>query len=825
MNVAYPLFPVSVITILAYFTTWLFTKWEIFPLRTHRKFWNYLLLITFLVSGIIGLLSVIKINYKLEIPHYDQLLKWHVAFGIAMVVIALFHLSWHLKYYFSRSAKISKKLEKPAIEFINKGVENIGFLLFMLGMVAIIDQVVFIREFLSVLDGNEQVLGIVMAVWLLLTAWGAYTGRIQNSLGFNLQKGLNLLAFLALAPAFLIGLLYWLKSMLFPPGTITNMGMSVAGVFLLLFPVCFLSGYLFTALSTHFSLSKNENLIGKAYAFESLGSLAGGLIFSLILGRFFNSLQIIGLTSEVVLLVVALNLTERKTLKRISLFGASILIPLLIFLFNPDVQIKKLFYPNQEIILDQSTRYGNLVVTRQSGQLNFYENNSLQFYTDNLTLSEEVVHFAMVQHVNPKQVLLLSGGISGMLKEIKKYPVEKITYLEPNPEIFGHWKNLSKANDDLSRVEFVNSDIRSFLKRTKTIYDVVLINLPPPSTLGFNRFYTEEFFSSIKNHCNSGSVVCTSLPSTMNYAEENALEVNSSLWKTLGSQFSNMMLLQGEKNYFLASESQLSMNITELISKEGIVNEYVNSNYIDDELVAQRSQTLVSQFNPAAKINRDFYPFMFIKQITHWLNFVGASYKVLVIIPALLFLLLFFKLNPITTGIYTGGFTAASLEVTLMLAYQVFFGSLYLASALFFSVFMGGLALGSHLKLNRKRKSNLKSYSVLQFFLALFSLLIPDFVYLIGKILAPGLMVQFLFFIPLFVLAFGIGYEFNLASTLQPYGFSKTSGINYSADLAGSAFGAFLTAILLLPVCGLVVTCMVVAVLNLFSGLRVVLQK
>jgi spermidine synthase len=824
MNAAYPLFPVSIITILAYFTTWLFAKWEIFPLKLHRKFWNYLLLVTFLISGLIGLLSVVKINYKLEIPHYDQLLKWHVAFGIAMVVISIFHLSWHLKYYFSRSNRDSNKNEKPFIQTDHPKLKKIQSLLFLLGAVAMINQVVFIREYLSVLDGNELILGIVMAGWFLLTGWGAYTGRKQKMTDFRDEKGISILIALTFMPAAMIGLLYWLKSMLFPPGTIVNMGMSVAGIFLLLFPVCFLSGYLFTAFSTLFSLSINKNRIGKAYSLESFGSLTGGLIFSLILGRFFNSFQIIGLISEVVLLAIALNYTEGKSLKKVALFFISILIPVLIFFFNPNLQIKKLFYPNQEIILDQSTRYGNLVVTRQSGQFNFYENNALQFYTDNLTFSEEAVHFAMVQHENPRQVLLISGGISGMIKEIKKYPVEKITYLETNPEIFRQWKNLANAGD-LSKVEFVNSDIRTFLKSTKTLYDVVLINLPPPSTLGFNRFYTEEFFDILTKHCNSGSVVCTSLPSTINYAEENALEVNSSLWKTMRSQFSNLLLLQGEKNYFLASENPLSSHITELINRRGIVNEYVNSNYIDDELMAQRSQTLVSQFDPATKVNRDFYPFMFIKQITHWLNFVDVSYKVLVVIPFILFLLFFFKLTPIATGLYFGGFTAASLEVILMLAYQVFFGSLYLATALFFSVFMGGLAFGSQWKQKIKLEYRLKSYSLIQFFLALFSLLVPVFIFLTGKISAPTFMVQFLFFIPVFVLAFGIGYEFNLASTIQPYSYEKTSAVNYSADLAGSAFGAFLTAILLLPVCGLVITCIVVAVLNLFSGLRVSLGR
>jgi spermidine synthase len=613
----------------------------------------------------------------------------------------------------------------------------------------------------------------------------------------------------------MVALLYWLKSLLFPPGTLTGLGTSVAGTFLLLFPVCFLSGYLFTFFSTCLSLSNNKNLTGRAYSFESLGSLAGGLIFSLVLGRFFNSFEIFGLTAGVTCLA-GIWMTRKG---RSAGLVAGILIPVLFFVFNPDMQIKKLFYPNQKIILDQSTSYGNLVVTRQAGQVNFYENNSLQFYTDNLILSEEAVHFAMSQHENPKQILLISGGISGMIKEIRKYAVQKITYLEINPEIFSLWKHLSDYTDSSDQVEFVKTDIRTFLRKTKKTYDVILINLPPPSTLGFNRFYTREFFESVKRHCNRQSVICTSLPPTANYAGENALDVNASLWKTLGEQYRNLLLLPDENNYFLGSDSPLSANISGLVEKKGIENEYVNSYYLDDELLYRRGRELVARFGPDTPINSDFYPYMFVKQTGHWLNLFGTSYYMLVFVPVIFFLLGFFRLNPVSAGLYTGGFTSASLEIALLLAYQVFFGSIYLATAFFFTVFMGGLALGSLWDNKRWNYSSGKYYAALQFLLALFSLLLPLFIFLTGRITGLDFLSRFLFFILVFVLAFVVGHEFNMASRLQSLSYSETSGINYSTDLAGSAFGSFLAPIFLLPVLGLVYTCVLVAGLNIFSGL------
>jgi spermidine synthase len=820
MNTAYPLIPVFAIIVTLYFVTWLFSKWDIFPLNVHLKFWNYILLITFLVSGLSGLISVIKINYRLEISIYDQLLKWHVSFGIGMAIIAFLHFSNHLSYYFPQLRKYNLFRKKSVVDKTgNEPKTKVPYLLFLLGVITMINQVVFIREFMSVLAGNELVLGVTMATWMLITGWGAFTGRKKLSASFSFTKGINMLIFLAFMPAILIGFLFLLKYMLFPPGTITGLGTAVTGAFFLLFPVCFLSGYLFTALATLLSESENKNRIGKSYAYESIGSLAGGLLFSFILGRFFNSFQILGLTTCAIIFTGAFINGWPDKRRTAFLLIAGIILPVIIFITNPDTRLKRILLPNQNIILNKSTRYGNLVITEQAGQLNFYENNSLQFYTENIMMNEEAVHFAMARHKMPERILLISGGIAGMIKEIKKYDVEKITYLENNPEVFLHWETQLPDSGKFDNVEIIRSDIRSFLSRSKDIYDIILLNIPEPSTIGYNRFYTYEFFKLIKGHCDSNSIVCTNLPSTANYAEENALEINSSLWKTLSMHFSNMLLIPGEKNYFLASDTVLGLNITDTLNRREIENEYVNQYYIDENLLKMRSETIVSQFNPDTKINRDFKPYIFVKQSNHWLSHFNTSYWLIIVIPALLFLIMFLKQNPLTIGLYTGGFTASSLEIVMMLTYQVFVGSIYLSSAFFFAAFMGGLSTGSYRTITYKKNKKLRHYYGIQFSLAIFSMMLPFLVNIIDYISGYVIVVQTIFFFLVFTLAFGIGFEFNLASELQGRDFSTISGTNYSTDLAGSAFGAFLTSIFLLPALGLTNTCIIIAGLNIISGI------
>lgn len=817
MNTAYPLIPVMIITFLAFITTRLFAGWEIFTFKWHRKFWNYVLLIAFLVSGLLGILSVIKVNYKLEIPGYETYLKWHVAFGITLVIVAFFHLSWHLKYYLSFK---KKKVKETGTE-VSQPAGSPGTyrkMLFLLGGIAIINQVVFIREFISVLSGNELVVGIIMAAWMLITGWGAFHARRIKPGSFSLRRGIYMLVTLSLLPVLLITLLYLMKNLMFPPGTLVNIGNSLAAAFLLLFPVCFLSGYLFTAFATLFSIGENTNLTGRSYSIESMGSLLGGVLFTIILGRFFTSFQVIGITAALIL--IAGGWMRSKVDSRISwsMIMAGILVPAVIFIFNPDYLIKKMSFPNQEILVSESTRYGNLTVTSQAGQMNVYQDNNLQFYTDNLMVNEEAVHFAMVQHEDPRKVLLVSGGIAGMIDEILKYNVDNITYLETNPEIFRLAGKYTEPLPDTDRVTIVKKDIRSFIGRTDKHYDVILFNLPPPSSLGMNRFYTEEFFHILKNHCNPSTIVCTSLPSTANYAEENALDASASLWKTLGLFFRNRLLMPGEKNYFLASDTMLYPNITVRIAEKNIPTDYVNEYYLDDGLLAMRSETLTSQFSESVPVNEDFYPFMFMKQVSHWLSYFGIRYHLLIIIPVLLFLLFFARTDRITAGLFTGGFTAASLEVTLLLAYQVYFGSIYLSTALFFAIFMGGLALGSSMKY-RLNIPAIRSYWMLQFGLALFAIILPFLVQFHQKAYNWILPARVLFFMLIFILAMGVGYEFMLAARLRERSYGETSGVNYSTDLLGSALGAFLSAIVLLPLLGLVKTCLVVAGLNVVSGI------
>ncbi|NCA79999.1 MAG: hypothetical protein EOM76_07430 [Sphingobacteriia bacterium] len=101
----YCLFEIIGGVMLLYLLSQLFVKRRIYSKITHRKIWNYLLLVTFLISGLLGLLLVVLINFDIDTTYYRHYLVWHVDVGIAMSVVAIVHFLWHWNYYFPQNKK------------------------------------------------------------------------------------------------------------------------------------------------------------------------------------------------------------------------------------------------------------------------------------------------------------------------------------------------------------------------------------------------------------------------------------------------------------------------------------------------------------------------------------------------------------------------------------------------------------------------------------------------------------------------------------------------------------------------------------------------
>lgn len=110
----YHLSPIVLILVGAYILSRILSKKKINILTVinHKKIWNILLMIAFIISGVLGVLLVIRNNLGNTAPMRFDALFWHVELGIAMVIISVFHIIERWYYFariFSKKRKTARK--------------------------------------------------------------------------------------------------------------------------------------------------------------------------------------------------------------------------------------------------------------------------------------------------------------------------------------------------------------------------------------------------------------------------------------------------------------------------------------------------------------------------------------------------------------------------------------------------------------------------------------------------------------------------------------------------------------------------------------------
>lgn len=690
--------------------------------------------------------------------------------------------------------------------------------MFILGFSSLATQVFLIRECFSVLNGNELVIGIVMANWMLLTGAGAYAGRFFGRMKGKIPFLLFLQFLFSLLPMLMLLKLDLWKAISLPSGSMPGLIPVIRSMFLFQLPFCLLNGFLFVAYVHELSGITGKNASSGSYTIESVGGMFAGLLVNIFILEFsgmFVGLRILLVINLLVCLLFSITCGIRS--QRIIMIPVCLIFMVLPFFADLDTYTGKLFYPGQHLIFHKNTPYGKLDVTMNAGQLNYFENGLLLFSSNNEIMNEESVHFAMIQHSGPKKILLVSGGISGTVSEILKYHPIRIDYVELDPALINLGRKYSKILDD-ERIHVIHGDARRFIRQTSEKYDVVLVNLPEPSTLLINRFYSREFLMELKQVLTPGAVICESLPSTSDYVSKTAAGANSTLVQTLKTAFRNVLILPGQRNYFLASDSSLSPEIASMITSRGISNLYVNSWYLDENSLKERSDYIHSHLDKNAEVNSDFRPVAFFQQLRYWTSMFEWNIIAAGIVILVLLLLIIFSLNRISLGLFTGGFTASSLELLILVSFQVIYGYVFLATGIILALFMAGIALGSFSFKRMIPVPTEKKYIHIQVSLALFSLGFPFVILALNLPGMPVIMVQVVFLLLTLILSFITGLEFAMASAIGSKDITLKTSFNYSADLFGSAIGAFVTTLFLLPFLGIVTSCLVMVMLNLFSA-------
>ena len=689
----------------------------------------------------------------------------------------------------------------------------------MLGFISISTQIIMLRELLSVYYGNELVIGVILTNWMLLTGVGAYIGKLSEKIHASKIFLLVLFMLLAILPFILTFLAYYLRNVLFVYGTMINLFQVFYSSLFLLLPFCLISGFLFTLITHLVSIKTGKNFISKIYSWESLGSIAGGILFNIILIWFlstFQSLLILGASMLLLNAYLAFQIKQKWAVIPVSL----LLIAFVSVHFSYDIDklAHNYLYKDQQIEYFRSTPYGNITVTKTEGQVNFYENNLLLFSSQQPVQTEQTVHIPFSQTTKNNKVLVLSGSMSEVITEINKYQVGEIDYVEINPYLIKAEKKIiqPKLPENLN---ILNKDARYYIENCHENYDIVILNLPEPSTAQVNRFYTREFFNSLKQILSENAIISFSLSGSSNYLSEETRALYSSVHNTLKHSFKHIKIIPASNNYFLASDKPLSYNVTQRVENENIQTKFVNRYYLNADMLHRRGEKITSLLNNNVPVNKDFKPITYFQKLNQWSSYFQFNFWLPFYIILIISAFLFIRVHPVNFAMFAGGYAGASIEVILLIAFQLLYGYVYNLVGIIVTIFMAGLAVGTYYRSRILKQVTVKNFNHLQLAMIIFSIILPLLLILFRETTLQSGLIQVLFMVLMFVTSLMVGMLFSLVSSLQINKIVNIASGVYSIDLIGAAIGSFLTTVYIIPKLGLINACFVTGGVILISVL------
>ncbi len=735
-----------------------------------------------------------------------------------------------------------------------------------MGFSAVVGQIVLMRELIVVFNGNEMSLGIMLATWLFWSAIGSIAcsafdlGRSHTrwtvaTLECLLAASLpmTILALRAAKPLFQT-----------VPGELVGPLPMLLGSMACLSLFCAAAGALFVVAARLYlteSRTSTRVTVSTAYLLEAAGSAVGGLVASVVLLRFLESFQIAAVVVLLNLCMAAV-LSRRMRFRQVVVLAGSvamIAVPVLL-LAAPSLErlSRTSLWRGFRLVESRDTIYGNLTVTETGTVRTIYDNGVVLANGPDNNAAEEAVHYALLEHPAPHTVLLIGGGVNGSIAQALKHPtIERIDYIELDPALIQiarqFFPSQSSGLDGNPHVHLHYEDGVRFLKTATGVFDVVIVDVPDPTTAQLNRFYTAEFFRSARERLAPGGLVAIQLHSSEEAVSPDLAEFLRCIQHTLDSVFPYVAVIPGETIHFFGAMQPEVLTVDpatliERLRSRHLKTQYVREYFIPYRMAPDRMEQVSEQLQQLAStpVNRDFAPIAYYFNVVLWCtqfspgnsSWFRAAARIpfrSILTAAMVFLLLIATVAAFALDregrarfaaaycITTAGFTSMVLQILLLLAFQSVYGYVYHQLAILIGLCMAGIACGSWLGIRTVRLRNRRPYPNLvstQFLLALSTPALMCVVSILAKVSgsATSWIAAQLIFPALAALA-GLlgGYQFPLAAEIYLHDRESRSrlGTLYSIDLLGGCAGALVLSTYLIPVFGFWETAWLSAAINL----------
>jgi predicted membrane-bound spermidine synthase len=393
-----------------------------------------------------------------------------------------------------------------------------------------------------------------------------------------------------------------------------------------------------------------------------MGSLIGGLVFSFFLVSRFHPLKIVILLNTGMFAILTILLfsflrgehvrfgkekeRDKKPKGILGFISLCLLLLTMVVLFSPipdrmEVLSTKMRWnalnPHIELVDFADSKYQHIDIGRQAEQYSIYLNGLYAAAFPNEYEYAQIAHLVMTQHPSPKHVLLIGNGLGGIISEMLLYPIETLDYVELDQDLLQITGKYLSSRDKQAlsdrRVTIFHQDGRYYIKNSskKQHYDIILVNIPDPSTAFLNRFYTLEFFQEIQTILKSDGIFASSVSSAVTYIGKEVGSYTGSLYRTLHESFQKVVVTPGQTNFYFAcnKEGIITLDIETLMEryrKFQIKSEYFTEYLFYTLLQPEQVAFIESQLSQRKDllVNTDARPVTYFFNLVLWDSLTGG---------------------------------------------------------------------------------------------------------------------------------------------------------------------------------------------------------
>ena len=721
----------------------------------------------------------------------------------------------------------------------------------LMGFTALVAQVALTRELLALFLGNELSIALVLAVWLVAVALGSAIGaRLAARFRAPLRAfAWSQMLLACVLPAALVAA-RWLQPGGLTPGQVLGPGAMLLTSVWALAPVCLVGGFQFVlgaraAAAGGRSGDQREGheiaRIAIVYALEAAGAVLGGVVFHLYLAqhvgpiRTLSAVGLLNVISACALLQPRWSRGAARALAPAALIAGALLA---LAVRGDSLEIVSLRisprWSDLNPVAFVPSKYGALVVSDQGGQVSLFQSGVLLFTSEDDYANEVVAHLTLLEHPRPRRVLLIGGGVAGLAGEALKHPIAELDCVELDPRVVDlarRWLP-PELTEPLSspRVRVQLGDGRLFVRRAEAAYDVIIVNLPDPSTGAINRFYTREFLTEAYRALAPDGTLAISLTGSEHHLSGGVLLAAATTRRTLGSVFPEQLIVPGERMFFLAAKRRGVLSAdwlapAERLEERGIRTSFVNEAWLQDALQPFRRELILEAIRdePEPRLNTDLHPVSYYHQTRIWLDQLAsplarplrllAPLRVWWAAAPLAAAALFVAITRgrsrrmgrgavLIAAAAIGGF-GLLVEVLALLAFQSACGYLYHALGALIAASMAGLAIGAAI-MSRWEADRRSAARILLAGLAVAALVCGLLPKLLAAVLPAPTLAPAALALLLILVGSMVGALFPVATALYRAGqpAAAAAGAVYAADLIGSAGAALIAGVVTVPLLG-----------------------